>query len=58
MNGEFFQPGGPMYVFLGGEWNIEVLRLEDSLMREMARENEGYIFYLEHRFYGESFPTP
>lgn len=58
MNGEFFQPGGPLYVFLGGEWNIEALRLDDSLMRELARENEGYMFYLEHRFYGESFPTP
>lgn len=58
MNGEFFQPGGPLYVFIGGEWAINPVRLEYSLMREMAMEMDGYMFYLEHRYYGESFPTP
>lgn len=58
MNGEFFQPGGPLLVVLGGEWAIRPNRLEDSMPVTLAREMFGYVFYLEHRYYGESFPTP
>lgn len=57
MNGQFFQPGGPLYVFLGGEWPITPYRLLSSLMVDSARDMDGYMFYLEHRFYGQSFPT-
>lgn len=58
MNGEFFQPGGPLLVVLGGEWAIRPDRLQDSMPVTLARELFGYIFYLEHRYYGQSFPTP
>lgn len=58
MNGEFFQPGGPIFLFLGGEWEITPYRLTNSLMADLASELYGYIFYLEHRYYGQSFPTP
>lgn len=57
MNGEFFQPGGAIFVFLAGEWEITPYRLEYSLMNDLARELRGYMFYLEHRFYGQSRPT-
>ncbi len=57
MNGEFFREGGVIFVFLSGEWAITEYRLENSLMANMARELNGYMFYLEHRYYGQSRPT-
>lgn len=56
-NSEFYRPGGPLYVFLSGEWAITPTRLTASLMAEMAAELNGHISYLEHRYYGESFPV-
>lgn len=57
MNGEFFQPGGPVLLLLGSQWEIDENFLLESLVVEVAKQLQGYIFYLEHRFYGESFPT-
>lgn len=57
MNGEFFREGGAIFVFLAGEWEITPYRLENSLMANLARELNGYMFYLEHRYYGQSRPT-
>lgn len=54
---EHFQPGGCVFLFLSGEWSITEYRLENSLMAEMAADLDCYIFYLEHRYYGESRPT-
>lgn len=58
MNDEFFTPGSPLFVFLGGEWIITPYRLTNSLMYDMADDLNAAIFYLEHRYYGESRPTP
>lgn len=57
MNGEHFQEDGCIFVFLAGEWNVTEYRLENSLMEQMSQEFSCYMFYLEHRFYGESRPT-
>ncbi|KAG4068454.1 hypothetical protein HA402_004794 [Bradysia odoriphaga] len=57
-NNEFYQPGGPIFVFLAGEWEITPYRLTNSLMADIASELNGNIFYLEHRYYGQSRPTP
>lgn len=57
MNGEHFYEGGCIFVFLAGEWTLTPYRLENSLMNDMAREFNCYMFYLEHRFYGQSRPT-
>lgn len=58
MNDEFYTPGSPFFVFLGGEWTITPYRLTNSLMYDMADDLNAAIFYLEHRYYGESRPTP
>lgn len=58
MNDEFYQPGGPFFVFLGGEWIITEYRMTNSLMWDMSDELNAAIFYLEHRFYGLSRPVP
>lgn len=57
MNGEFFQPGGPLIVSLGGFFGIDAERMENSLPFYVASELNGYAFYLEHRYYGQSFPV-
>lgn len=57
MNGEFFQPGGPILVLLGGHWPIDEAPLLESMVVELAKDSQAYMFYLEHRFIGESFPT-
>lgn len=57
MNGEHFQEDGCIFVFLSGEWAVTEYRLENSFMEEMSQELSCYMFYLEHRYYGESRPT-
>lgn len=58
MNDEFYTPGSPMFLFLGGEWPITPYRMNYSLMHDMADDLNANILYLEHRYYGESRPTP
>lgn len=57
MNGEFFQPGGPIILMIGGLREVDDQRLLDSMPLNVARELRGYGFYLEHRYFGKSFPT-
>lgn len=58
-NDAYYQPGGPIILFLAGEWAItpERLTVGESLVADLASELNGNIVYLEHRFYGESRPT-
>lgn len=57
MNGEYFLEDGCIFLFLSGEWSITEYRLENSFMEEMSQELSCYMFYLEHRYYGQSRPT-
>ncbi|XP_037043766.1 putative serine protease K12H4.7 isoform X2 [Bradysia coprophila] len=58
INDEFYTPGSPIFLFLGGEWTITPYRMTFSLMHDMADDLNASILYLEHRYYGESRPTP
>lgn len=59
-NDEFFNAtrGGPIFIFVGGEWVISPESLRGGHMFDMAQELGGQMFYTEHRYYGQSFPTP
>lgn len=57
INNEFYQPGSPIFIFLGGQSAITDLRVTESHMYNIARELNANIFQLEHRYYGESRPT-
>lgn len=57
VNNEFYQPGSPIFIYLGGESAITDQRMTDSHMYNIASELNANIFQLEHRFYGESRPT-
>ncbi|KAG6450927.1 hypothetical protein O3G_MSEX006839 [Manduca sexta] len=56
-NEEFFGgDGSPIFIMFGGEWDITPGWLTTGNMYEMARENNGYQIYTEHRYYGQSLP--
>lgn len=56
-NDEFFVPGGPIFIFVGGEWEISDGYVTGGHMYDMAKEHNGALYYTEHRFYGDSKPT-
>ncbi len=48
----------PIFVFIGGEGEESCSRLTDYLyMYNLAQENKGLLVDVEHRFYGQSYPT-
>lgn len=55
--GEFWQPGGCIFILLTGEWAVSADRFENTMMYEMSRRFNCYMIQLEHRYYGESRPT-
>lgn len=53
-----FQPGGPILIYVGGEWAISPASInQGSLIFDISRELNGTLFYTEHRYYGKSHPT-
>lgn len=56
-NDNFLQNGGPIFIFVGGEWTASKSTLQTGHMHDMARDLNGTMFYTEHRFYGKSKPT-
>ena len=57
-NSNYLQNGGPVFIFVGGEWTASRGSLQAGHMHDMARDLNGTMFYTEHRFYGKSKPTP
>ncbi|GAB0098738.1 hypothetical protein DMENIID0001_145270 [Sergentomyia squamirostris] len=56
-NYEFYKKLGPLFIFVGGEWEITKNWIAEGHMYDMAKELNGALFYTEHRFYGKSRPT-
>lgn len=56
-NSEHYAPGGPIFIYVGGEWEITYGWIMSGHMYDMAKEMNGQMFYTEHRYYGKSFPT-
>ncbi|CAH2105745.1 unnamed protein product [Euphydryas editha] len=56
-NEEFFGGDGyPIFIMVGGEWNISPGYLQGGNMYLNAQENRGFLIYTEHRYYGQSLP--
>ncbi|XP_017475617.1 PREDICTED: putative serine protease K12H4.7 [Rhagoletis zephyria] len=55
-NDHYFQPKGPIFIFVGGEWEITPTYLLTGHMHDIARQHNGMLYYVEHRFYGRSWP--
>uniref|UniRef100_A0A7E4URM6 Serine protease K12H4.7 n=1 Tax=Panagrellus redivivus TaxID=6233 RepID=A0A7E4URM6_PANRE len=58
-NDQWYKPGGPQFLMIGGEGTGSPLWVEgdDLTWILLAKEVGAAAFYLEHRFYGESQPT-
>ena len=57
-NNHYLQDGGPIFIYVGGEWTISSMWLRTGHMHDMARDLNGTMLNTEHRYYGESRPTP
>jgi Serine carboxypeptidase S28 len=53
----FSSQDGPIFIYIGGEWEITAGWISAGHMFDMAKEFNGTMFYTEHRFYGKSRPT-
>lgn len=58
VNDEFYVPGGPIFIYIGGDAEVYSDFIENGAMHEIAEETGGYLFALEHRYFGESKPMP
>lgn len=56
VNSDFYEPGGPLFIMVGGEWEIQPYLLEQGHFYDMAQRHEAIMFYTEHRYYGKSWP--
>lgn len=57
-NDVFFTAGGPIFIYVGGEWTISAGSISaGSHIYDIAKELNGTLFYTEHRYYGKSHPT-
>jgi Serine carboxypeptidase S28 len=54
---DFYKPGGPVFIMVGGEGPISTKFMEEGAWIHYAKENNALCFQLEHRFYGKSHPT-
>ncbi|KAB0791238.1 hypothetical protein PPYR_03038 [Photinus pyralis] len=55
-NGEFYRPGGPILLEIGGEVTVEPSSMRSGPNYELGRRMGGMILLLEHRYYGKSDP--
>jgi Serine carboxypeptidase S28 len=57
-NNEHSSPGGPIFIYVGGEWTISAGSISAGThIYDLAKEHNGTLFYTEHRYYGKSHPT-
>lgn len=59
-NNQWYQSGGPAFLMLGGEGPEDPYWVESGNLEwtTMAQKAGAWVFDLEHRFYGETHPTP
>ena len=56
---EYYEEGGPIFVQIGGEGpGINSVWLNYGAWIDWAKKEKAALFILEHRYYGESHPTP
>ncbi|EDV98620.1 putative serine protease K12H4.7 [Drosophila grimshawi] len=57
INDEFQTEGSPIFIYLGGEWEVSPGMIEKGHWYDLAKEHKGLLIYTEHRYYGNSVPT-
>ena len=56
MRDEFYRAGGPIFFQFGGEGPADAL-IDNYYWQTYAAEYGALLVVLEHRFYGDSWPT-
>ncbi|XP_058055620.1 putative serine protease K12H4.7 [Anopheles bellator] len=56
-NDEFYQPGGPIFIFVGGNFQLSTYYIEHGLLYDTAAQSGAWLFTNEHRYYGGSSPV-
>ncbi|EDV98619.1 thymus-specific serine protease [Drosophila grimshawi] len=56
INEDYFVDGSPIFIYLGGEWEIEPSPITAGHWVDIASEHNGSLVYTEHRFFGQSVP--
>ncbi|KXN72814.1 peptidase S28 [Conidiobolus coronatus NRRL 28638] len=56
VNAQYYKSGGPVFLYIEGESALRNSSVTNGNMVQLAIENNGMIFGLEHRFYGDSQP--
>ncbi|EDS32097.1 prolylcarboxypeptidase [Culex quinquefasciatus] len=56
-NDEFYRPGGPIFIFVGGNWAVNPYFIERGHFPDIAYMEGAWMFTNEHRYYGTSFPV-
>ncbi|CAI4230388.1 unnamed protein product [Auanema sp. JU1783] len=59
-NSQWYKPGGPVFFMLGGESAENGYWVSDGDLEwtQMAKTHGAQVYLVEHRYYGESRPTP
>ncbi|XP_001954823.3 putative serine protease K12H4.7 [Drosophila ananassae] len=59
INEKHFVDGSPIFIYLGGEWEIQSWDISNTLLADITKKHNGTIITTEHRFFGKSIPiTP
>ncbi|XP_064089030.1 putative serine protease K12H4.7 [Macrobrachium nipponense] len=56
-NLDFFKPGGPVFLMIGGEGPADPIWMVEGAWTLYAQEMNALLLMLEHRYYGKSHPT-
>jgi thymus-specific serine protease len=57
VNSEHWIPGGVIFIYVSGGFEVYDDFLARGAMYELAKDTNGHLFSLEHRYYGASRPT-
>lgn len=55
-NSEYHVRGGPIFIMVGGDESVIPFWTINGHMHDMAKELNGILFVVEHRYYGKSQP--
>lgn len=53
----YYQEGGPIFIYVGGDFEIGSFWLEHGHMHDIAADLHGYLFGSEMRYFGQNRPT-
>uniref|UniRef100_A0A182QC77 Prolylcarboxypeptidase n=1 Tax=Anopheles farauti TaxID=69004 RepID=A0A182QC77_9DIPT len=56
-NDEFYRPGGPIFIYVGGNFPLTTYYVEHGLLHDTAARDGAWLFTNEHRYYGTSSPV-